>query len=87
MSEEIIIVPFDMKYLNDYFNGFNAEITKYQWPDPFRHVEDARALLLEFLDEMQTGETLLYSVLSQEGSFLGSVEVHGLAEDRLDHGV
>ena len=87
MSEDICIVPFDMKYLDDYYNGFNTEITKYQWPDPFNHVEDARALLLEFLDEMQTGKTLLYSVLSQEGAFLGSVEVHGLSEDCPELGV
>lgn len=86
-KEGICIVPFDMKYLDDYYNGFNAEITKYQWPDPFNHVEDARALLLEFLDEMQTGETLLYAVLSIEGAFLGSVEVHGLSEECPELGV
>ena len=40
---EIRIVPFDMKYLDDYYNGFNSEITKYQWPDPFDHVDDAKA--------------------------------------------
>lgn len=80
LKEEIRIVPFDMEYLDDYYNGFNAEITKYQWPDPFHHIENARALLLEFLDEMQIGETLLYSVLSKEGAFLGSVEVHGLSQ-------
>ena len=59
----ISIVPFDMKYLDDYYNGFNMEITKYQWPDPFHHIEDAQALLAGFLNEMQTGETLFYSVL------------------------
>ena len=84
---EISIVPFDMKYLDDYYNGFNAEITKYQWPDPFINIEDARALLLEFLDEMQTGKTLFYSVLSKEGVFIGSVEVHGLSEDCPELGV
>lgn len=88
MSKEgISIIPFDMKYLDDYYNGFNAEITKYQWPDPFNHVEDAEALLLTFLGEMQTGETLLYSVLSKEGAFLGSVEVHGLSEDCPELGI
>ena len=28
-SERINIVPFEMKYLNNYFRGFNAEITKF----------------------------------------------------------
>lgn len=83
----ISIVPFDMKYLDDYYNGFNMEITKYQWPDPFHHIEDARALLAGFLNEMQTGETLFYSVLSKEGAFIGSVEVHGLSSDCPELGV
>ena len=83
----ISIVPFDMQYLDDYYNGFNAEITKYQWPDPFDHVDDAKALLREFLDEMQRGETLLYSIISNEGAFLGSVEMHGLSGDCPELGV
>ena len=86
-KDRISIVPFNMEYLDDYFNGFNAEITKFQWPDPFNHIEDARALLLEFLNEMQTGKTLLYSVLSKKGAFIGSVEVHGLSEDCPELGV
>ena len=84
---EISIVPFDMKYLDDYYNGFNSEITKYQYPDPFDHVDDAKALLREFLDEMQRGETLLYSIISNEGAFLGSVEMHGLSGDCPELGI
>ncbi|MBE6908952.1 MAG: GNAT family N-acetyltransferase [Ruminococcaceae bacterium] len=84
---EIRIVPFDMKYLGEYYHGFNAEITKYQWPDPFDRMDDAKAMLQEFLDEMQRGETLLYSVVSDKGAFLGSVEMHGLSGDCPELGV
>ena len=52
-TERIRIVPFEMKYLDDYFYGFDAEITKYQWPDPFESMDDARATLQDFLDEME----------------------------------
>ncbi len=86
-KDEISIVPFDMKYLDDYYNGFNTEITKYQWPDPFDQVDDAKALLQDFLNEMQRGETLFYSILSKEGVFLGSVEMHGLSGDCPELGV
>ena len=41
------IVPFEMKYLNEYYDGFNSEITKYQWPDPFNNIDEARELFLE----------------------------------------
>ena len=86
-SERTIIAPFDMKHLDDYFIGFNADITKFQWPDPFASIEDARSMLQGFLDEMVRGETLLFSILSLSGVFVGSVEVHGLQEDCPELGV
>ena len=86
-SERISIVPFEMKYLNNYFRGFNAEITKFQWPDPFESIEDARYILQEFLNEMDREETLLFSILSMNDEFLGSVEIHGLTEDCPELGI
>ena len=86
-SERISIVPFEMKYVNDYFNGFNAEITKYQWPDPFESIEDAKSILQEFLNEMDREETLLFSILSKNDEFLGSVEIHGLIGDCPELGI
>ena len=85
--ERINIVPFEMKYLNHYFSGFNAEITKYQWPDPFESIEDARSVLQEFLNEMYREETLLFSILSKNDDFLGSVEIHGLTGDCPELGI
>lgn len=78
---------FDMKYAHDYYVGFNEEITKYQWPDPFETEEDAMGLLQNFVDEAAQGEMLFYAVLSETGDFLGSVEVHGLREDCPELGV
>lgn len=86
-TERISIVPFEMKYLNEYFNGFNAEVTKYQWPNPFESVEDARAMLEEFLNEMDKGETLIFSIISKNNEFLGSIEIHGLKEDCPELGI
>ena len=77
-TEEINVVPFDMKYLLDYYHGFNHEITKFQWPDPFENSDNAKDMLQVFLNEMEREETLLFSILSKNDEFLGSVEVHGL---------
>ena len=86
-TERISIVPFEMKYLNNYFSGFNAEITKFQWPDPFESIEDARSILQEFLNEMDREETLLFSILSKNDEFLGSVEIHGITGDCPELGI
>lgn len=77
-TERINIVPFEMKYLLDYYHEFNHEITKFQWPNPFEDSDSAKDMLQEFLNEMVKEETLLFSVLSKNDKFLGSVEVHGL---------
>ncbi|MCI8355408.1 MAG: GNAT family N-acetyltransferase [Lachnospiraceae bacterium] len=86
-TEKINIAPFEMKYLLDYYHGFNHEITKFQWPDPFEKSDDAKNMLSEFLDEMEREETLLFSILSKNDKFLGSVEVHGLAGECPELGV
>lgn len=87
MQSRIIIQPFEIKYLGDYYREFTEEITKYQWPDPFATKDEARKTLQGFLEEMKAGETLLYSILSKDGAFLGSTEVHGLTEDCPEIGV
>lgn len=86
-TERVTIVPFEMKYLLDYYHGFNHEITKFQWPDPFESSDHAKGRLQEFLNEMERGETLLFSVLSKKDVFLGSVEVHGLTKELPELGV
>ena len=71
-DRKIRIIPFDMKYLEDYYNNFNDEITKYQWPDPFESIEDARAILQDFLDEMEKEETLVFAVVDTGDKFVGT---------------
>lgn len=86
-TKRLTIVHFDLKYLDDYFNGFNEEITKFQWPDPFSSIDDARNMLLDFISEMEHGETLFFSILSKNDKFLGSVEIHGLTGECPELGV
>ncbi len=81
------IEPFRMDYLENYFEEFNTEIARYQWPDPFESVDDARNLLQDFIDEMNNNEMLFYSIKSEDGRFVGSVEVHGLTADCPELGV
>ena len=84
---KITIEPFQMDYSEDYYNAFTEEITKYQWPDPFENLTEAKELLESFLDEAEHGETILLSALSEKGEFIGSSEVHGLSEECPEIGV
>lgn len=86
-SKRLTIAAFDMKYLDDYYRGFDKEITKYQYPDPFDSLESARKCLQEFLDAMARGEMLFIVILDNEGTFVGSLEVHGLTEKTPELGI
>jgi len=86
-TSRLIIEPFDMKYLDDYYAEFNAEITRYQYPDPFSSKEDAKESLQHFVDLMNQGKMLFLSVLTKDKRFIGGVEVHGLREEEPELGV
>lgn len=86
-TERLTIVPFDLKYLNDYYHEFDAEITRYQYPDPFESVEAAEKFLQEFMDAMDQGEMLFLAILDKDGAFTGGLEVHGLAEEYPELGI
>ena len=86
-TERLTIEPFDFKYLSDYAREFDAEITRYQYPDPFESEEAARGVLGGFVADMESGDMLLLALLTHDGEFLGSVEVHALREERPELGI
>ena len=77
-----------MKYLDYYFREWNEEITRYQYPDPYSSIEDARMGLQGFIDEMERGETLFLTILNWDTDVpVGGFEVHGLKDDVPELGV
>lgn len=86
-TQRLIVAPFDFAYLSDYVREFNAEITRYQYPEPFENEETAREVLASFMADMERGDMLLLALLTHDGEFVGSVEVHGLREKRPELGI
>lgn len=86
-TERLEILPFNKKYLKDYYEGFTQEVTKYQYPDPFVSIEAAEAFLDEFLECMEKGEMLELMILTKEKEFIGSFEVFGLKEEKQEMGL
>ncbi len=82
-TERLTVVPFEAAHARDYFEGFNENVTRYQWPDPFEGPDAAREALCETAREPHA---LFLSILSREGRFLGGAEVHGLDGDCLETG-
>lgn len=86
-TDRLIITPFDLKSLKDYYDGFDADITKYQYPDPFETESDARKLLQSFIDLMKQGEMLFLAIFTKDNHFVGSIEIHGLKEEQPELGL
>ena len=86
-TERLIITPFDLISLKDYYEGFDADITKYQYPDPFTTEEDARELLQSFTNLMKQGEMFFLTIFTKDNQFVGSIEVHGVKEEQPELGL
>lgn len=79
-TERLRVVPFDYKYLDDYYKEFSEEITQYQYPDPYKSIDEAKIQVDEFVGEMQQERMLELIIVSKTGEFIGSMEVFGLDE-------
>ncbi len=86
-TDRLCIVPFEMKYLEEYYSEFDEEITRYQYPDPFDSIAAAKEALQGFIDRMEQNEMLFLSVLTRDGEFAGGVEVYGLQEQSPELGI
>ena len=86
-TDRLIITPFDLMSLKDYCEGFDADITKYQYPDPFTTEEDARELLQSFINLMNQGDMFFLTIFTKDNQFIGSIEVHGLKEEQPELGL
>ena len=86
-TDRLIITPFDLLSLKAYYEGFDADVTKYQYPDPFATEDDARELLESFINLMDQGEMLFLSLFAEDNQFVGSIEIHGLKEEHPELGL
>ena len=86
-TDRLTIIPFDLKFLKEYYDGFDADITKYQYPDPFTTEEAARELLQSFINLMKQGEMFFLAIFTKDNQFIGSIEVHGLKEEHPELGL
>ncbi len=80
-TKRLNIVPFREEFLKNYYKEFTENIVRFQYPDAFKSIEDARNLVSRFVEDMKKGEMLELVILSKDNEFLGSFEVFGLNEE------
>ena len=86
-TPRLSIQPLVQGHIEAYHREFTEEVTRYQYPDPFRDLEAAQQVLSGFMEAMGRGDMLELAILGPEGEFLGSVEVFGLREEAPELGI
>ncbi len=75
-TSRLLLVPISEKFAYDYFTEFNDEITKYQYPEPFKSLDSTRKFIDEFTELKEMGTNLVCCILDKEYKFIGSIEIH-----------
>lgn len=86
-TPRLSIQPLVQDHIEVYHREFTEEVTRYQYPDPFRNLEAAQRVLSGFITDMGRGDMLELAILGPEGEFLGSAEVFGLKEKAPELGI
>ncbi len=72
------LLPLSNEYSNEYFEEFNSEITKYQYPDSFVDIAATKDFFTRFIQCRKEGTSLVCIIEDMKGSFIGSVEAHNI---------
>ena len=86
-TERLMLVPLAEEYVQPYFLEFTEEITRYQFPEPFLSIEDARSFFARAQAFREEGEELVCAVLAPDNEFLGSVEARNLTSPTPEVGI
>mgnify|MGYP003401004430 CR=1 FL=1 len=86
-TPRLTIIQTSDHYLNDYYREFTPEITKYQYPEPFSSLQQAKLAQERFLDLMAQGKFLELVITDKEDNFLGSLQVFDLSSDHPEIGI
>lgn len=77
-TKRLVLVPVEDAHAAFYRDGFTAEVTRYQYPEPFLTLEGAQAFISASKAFRLEGEALVLTMLGADGAFLGSVEARNL---------
>lgn len=77
-TQRLRLVPLSYKYINEFYNEFNSEITKYQYPDTFKDIESAKNWLANFIQLGKEGKCLECIITDMEGTFIGDAAAYGI---------
>lgn len=87
IGDRIIISPVDIEDAHIYYKEFNDEVTKFQFATPFNSLEEAEALINNFIDLSYENINTMFNILDRDKNFIGSIELYELYKDYPEVGI
>lgn len=86
-GNRITITPVKIEDSSIYFKEFNEEITKYQFAEPFKSLDEAKSLINNFIELRHENISEMLTITDELNNFIGSVEVYNLYSEYPEVGI
>ena len=87
-TDNLLLVPISMDYIDDIFREFTPEITAYMYPQPYQSKDEAVNFVQHAIKTNNEWSNLQLVVLSGcNGTFLGCAAIHHIDTDTPEFGI
>lgn len=87
-SERLTLVPLSMDYLQDIFENFTDEITKYMVPNTPKDISETDCFITSSIKQREEDEAYVYAItLSQNNEFIGCCGLHNILGEYPELGI
>lgn len=77
-GNRITITPVRIQDSAIYFKEFNEEITKFQFAEPFKSLDEAKNLINNFIELRYENISEMLTIRDELNNFIGSIEIYNL---------
>jgi RimJ/RimL family protein N-acetyltransferase len=78
-TDRLLLKPISYDYVEDIFNEFTQEITKYMFPKPSEKIDETREHIEKSLEELKNGTDLQMVIVNKiSNEFIGRIGLHDI---------
>lgn len=77
-TDRLRMSPIEKSYAEILLREFDSGITKYQYPDPYKDIEEVYKFIDSAEEERLQGRNLILTIENRDNEFIGNIEIYGL---------
>jgi [ribosomal protein S5]-alanine N-acetyltransferase len=87
-SDRLTLVPISLKYKEEIFQEFTAEVTRFMYPQPARAIQDTEKYIQSMIRGLENGTDVTWVMLKKaDQEFLGVCALHRVNTDTPEFGI